>query len=332
MASYIGRRKFLATLLGGGAAAWPLAARAQQPAMPVVGFLSHGSAESDSDHSQAFRKGLNEAGFTDGRNVAIEYRWANFQLGRLPSLAADLVRRQAAVIAATGNLGTVLAAKEAAATTPIVFNVGIDPVKAGLVAALNKPGGNITGITSVNTQLGSKHVGLMHELLPNATRLALLVGDDLANVMDMITGAQEAAAALGLQIDMLYASTGGDIETALAGVVQKQASALIITPGNLFIQRRVQIAVLAVRDSVPAIYVNRVFPEAGGLMSYGSDWTDTFRQAGIYCGRILKGEKPADLPVLQQTKFHLVINLNTAKALRLQIPPTLLALADEVIE
>jgi len=306
--------------------------RAQQPAMPVVGFLSHGSAESDSDHSQAFRKGLNEAGFTDGRNVAIEYRWANFQLGRLPSLAADLVRRQAAVIAATGNLGTVLAAKEAAATTPIVFNVGIDPVKAGLVAALNKPGGNITGITSVNTQLGSKHVGLMHELLPNATRLALLVGDDLANVMDMITGAQEAAAALGLQIDMLYASTGGDIETALAGVVQKQASALIITPGNLFIQRRVQIAVLAVRDSVPAIYVNRVFPEAGGLMSYGSDWTDTFRQAGIYCGRILKGEKPADLPVLQQTKFHLVINLNTAKALRLQIPPTLLALADEVIE
>ena len=324
------RREFI-TLLGGGAA-WPLAARAQQAAMPVVGFLSHGSAESDSDHSQAFRKGLNEAGFTDGRNVAIEYRWANFQLGRLPSLAADLVRRQAAVIAATGNLGTVLAAKEAAATTPIVFNVGIDPVEAGLVAALNKPGGNITGITSVNTQLGSKHVGLMHELLPNATRLALLVGDDLANVMDMITGAQEAAAALGLQIDMLYASTGGDIETALAGVVQKQASALIITPGNLFIQRRVQIAVLAVRDSVPAIYVNRVFPEAGGLMSYGSDWTDTFRQAGIYCGRILKGEKPADLPVLQQTKFHLVINLNTAKALRLQIPPTLLALADEVIE
>ena len=324
------RREFI-TLLGGGAA-WPLAARAQQAAMPVVGFLSHGSAESDSDHSQAFRKGLNEAGFTNGRNVAIEYRWANFQLGRLPSLAADLVRRQAAVIAATGNLGTVLAAKEAAATTPIVFNVGTDPVKAGLVAALNKPGGNITGITSVNTQLGSKHVGLMHELLPNATRLALLVGDDLANVMDMITGAQEAAAALGLQIDILYASTGGDIETALAGVVQKQASALIITPGNLFIQRRVQIAVLAVRDSVPAIYVNRVFPEAGGLMSYGSDWTDTFRQAGIYCGRILKGEKPADLPVLQQTKFHLVINLNTAKALRLQIPPTLLALADEVIE
>ena len=326
------RRAFITQLVG-GLAAWPLAARAQQSTMPVIGFLSEGSAESDTYHLQAFRKGLDEAGFTDGRNVAIEYRWANFQPDRLPGLAADLVRRQAAVIAATGNLGTVLAAKGAATTIPIVFNVGVDPVKAGLVAALNKPGGNITGITSVNTQLGSKHVGLMHELLPNATRFALLVyREDPANVMDMITGAQEAAAALRLQIDILYASTGGEIETAIAGVVQKQAGALIITPANLFIQRRVQIATLAVRDGVPAIYVNRVFPEAGGLMSYGSDWTDTFRQAGVYCGRILKGEKPADLPVLQATKFHFVINLNTAKALRLQIPPTLLALADEVIE
>jgi putative tryptophan/tyrosine transport system substrate-binding protein len=326
------RRQFL-TLLGGAAAAWPLAARAQQAAVPMVGFLSEGSAEANIEHSEAFRKGLNEAGFTDGRNVAIEYRWASFQFDRLPGLAADLVRRQAAVIAATGSLVTMLAAKEAAATTPIVFNTGIDPVKAGLVAAFNKPGGNVTGITSVNPQLGTKYVGLMHELLPNATQLALLVNpEDLMNVMDMIAGAQEAAAALGLQIDILYASTGGEIETALAGVVQKQAGALIITPGALFLHRRVQIATLAVRDSVPAIYVNRAFPEAGGLMSYGSDWTDTFRQAGIYCGRILKGEKPADLPVLQPTKFHLVINLNTAKALRLQVPSTLLALADEVIE
>jgi putative ABC transport system substrate-binding protein len=323
-------RRALIALLGGAAAAWPLAARTQQPTLPVVGFLSQGSAESDTEHSQAFRKGLDEAGFTDGRNVAIEYRWANLQLDRLPGLAADLVRRQAAVIAATGNLASVLAAKEATATTPIVFNVGVDPVKAGLVAALNKPGGHITGITSVNTQLGSKLVGLMHELLPNATRLALLV-EDPANVMEMTTSAQ-AAAALGLQIEILYASTGGDIETALAGVAQKQAGALIIAPGNLFIQRRVQIATLAVRDGVPAIYVNRAFPAAGGLMSYGSDYTDTFRQSGVYCGRILKGEKPADLPVLPQTKFHLVINLSTAKALRLQIPPTLLALADEVIE
>jgi putative ABC transport system substrate-binding protein len=324
------RRREFVTLVG-GAAAWPLAARAQQPALPVVGFLSQGSVESDTEHTQAFRKGLNEAGFTDGRNVAIEYRWANLQLDRLPGLAADLVRRQAAVIAATGNLASVLAAKEATATTPIVFNVGVDPVKAGLVAALNKPGGHITGITSVNTQLGSKLVGLMHELLPNATRLALLV-EDPANVMEMTTSAQAAAAAFGLQIEILYASTGGDIETALAGVVQKQAGALIIAPGNLVLQRRVQIATLAVRDGVPAIYVNRAFPAAGGLMSYGSDYTDTFRQSGVYCGRILKGEKPADLPVLQQTKFHLVINLSTAKALRLQVPPTLLALADEVIE
>jgi putative ABC transport system substrate-binding protein len=326
------RRQFI-TLLGGAAAAWPLTARAQQANVPVVGFLSQGSAETDTDHSQAFRKGLSEAGFSDGRNIAIEYRWANFQVDRLPGLAADLVRRQAAVIAATTTLGTVLAAKEAAATTPIVFNIGFDPVKAGLVAALNKPGGHITGITSLNIQLGTKHVGLMHELQPNATRFGLLVyRDDPASVTDMITGAQEAAAALGLQIDTVYASTGGDIETALASVMQQQVGGLIITPANLFLQRRVQIAILAVRDSVPTIYVNRLFPEAGGLMSYGSDWTDTFRQVGIYCGRILKGEKPADLPVLQQSKFHLVINLSTAKALRLQIPPTLLALADEVIE
>jgi putative ABC transport system substrate-binding protein len=326
------RREFI-TLLGGAGVAWPLAAQAQQSAMPVVGFLSEGSAEANTEHSEAFHNGLNEAGFTDGRNVAIEYRWASFQFDRLPALAADLVRRQAAVIAATGSPATVLAAKEAAATIPIVFNTGIDPVKAGLVAAFNKPGGNITGITSVNPQLATKHVGLMHELLPSATRLALLANpEDGMNVMEMIAGAQEAAAALGLQIDILYASTAGELETALASIVQKQAGALIIAPGALFLHRRVQIAMLALRDGVPAIYVNRAFAEAGGLMSYGSDWTDTFRQSGAYCGRILKGENPADLPVLQQTKFHLVINLNTAKALRLQIPPTLLALADAVIE
>jgi putative tryptophan/tyrosine transport system substrate-binding protein len=331
MAIHIRRRELTAAL--GGVAAWPLAARAQQPAIPVIGFLSEGSAEAATEHAEAFRKGLNEAGFIDGRNVAIEYRWASFQFDRLPGLAADLVRRQVAVIAATANLVTVLAAKEATRTIPIVFNIGIDPVKAGLVAAFNKPGDNITGITSVNTQLGSKHVGLIHELLPNARRFALLVNPEArVNVMDMIAGAQEAAAAFGLQIDIFYASTAGELETALASIVQKQAGALIISPGGLFLHRRVQIAMLALRDGVPAIYVNRAFPEAGGLMSYGSDWTDTFRQAGVYCGRILKGENPADLPVLQQTKFHFVINLNTAKALRLQIPPTLLALADEVIE
>jgi ABC-type uncharacterized transport system substrate-binding protein len=323
------RREFI-TLVG-SAAAWPIAARAQQPAMPVVGFLHEGSPELNADHPEAFRKGLSEAGFIEGRNVAIEYRWAIVRYDRLPGLAADLVRRQVAVIAATG--GTVFAAKPATATIPIVFNTGVDPVKAGLVVALNKPGGNITGITTINTQLGTKWVGLMHELLPSATRFALLVNpEDRMNTIGMITDVQGATAALGLQVEILYASTSNELETALASVVQKQAGALMIVPGGFFLDRSVQIGTLALRDGVPAIYPNRAFPEAGGLMSYGSNWTDTFRQAGIYCGRILKGEKPADLPVQQQTKFHFVINLKTAKALRLQIPPTLLALADEVIE
>jgi putative ABC transport system substrate-binding protein len=326
------RREFI-SLLGGAAAAWPLAARAQQPAMPVIGFLSEGSPEANADLPAAFRKGLNEAGFIEDRNVAIEYRWASVQYDRLPGLAADLVSRQVAVIAATGSVATVFAAKEATATIPIVFNIGVDPVKTGLLVALNKPGGNITGITSVNIQLGTKWVGLMHELLPSATRFAVLVNpEDRINVVGMITDVQAAAATLGLQVEVLYASTSNELETALASVVQKQAGALMIVPGGLFIDRRVQIATLALRDGVPAIYANRAFPEAGGLMSYGSNWTDTFRQAGVYCGRILKGEKPADLPVQQATKFHLVINLKTAKALGLQIPDRLLALADEVIE
>src|SRR6516162_6131360 len=328
----IGRRELLAAL-GGAAVAWPLAARAQQAAMPLVGFLSDSSPETNADLSAAFRKGLNEAGFTEGRNVAIEYRWASAQFDRLPGLAADLVRRQVAVIAATGSVPTVLAAKEATATIPIVFNAGVDPVKAGLVVALNKPGGNLTGITSINNQLGSKWVGLMRELLPSVTRLAVLINPEARmNTVDMVTDVQAAAAAVGLQVEVLSASTSSELATALASVVQKQAGALMITPDPLFLDRRAQIAILALYHEVPAIYVNRAFPEVGGLMSYGSDWTDTFRQVGVYCGRILKGEKPADLPVQQQTKFHFVINLKTAKALRLQIPPTLLALTDEVIE
>jgi len=326
------RRAFI-TLLGGAAAAWPLAARAQQPAMPLVGFLSDSSPETNADLSAAFRKGLNEAGFTEGRNVAIESRWASAQFDRLPGLAADLVRRQVAVIAATGSLPTVLAAKEATATIPIVFNTGADPVKAGLVVALNKPGSNLTGITSVNNQLGSKWVGLMHELLPSATRFAVLVNPKFRmNTVDMVTDVQAAAAAVGLQVEVLSASTSSELETALASVVQKPAGALMITPDPLFLDRRAQIATLALHHGVPAIYVNRAFPEVGGLMSYGSNWTDTYRQVGVYCGRILKGATPADLPVQQQTKFLLVINLKTAKALGLRIPDRLLALADEVIE
>ena len=221
----------------------------------------------------------------------------------------------------------------AAAPPSSVMNIGVDPVKAGLVAALNKPGGNVTGITSVNAQIGSKWVGLMRELLPSVTRLAVLINPEVRmNTVDMVTDVQAAAAAVGLQVEVLSASTSSELETALASVVQKQAGALMITPDPLFLDRRAQIAILALYHEVPAIYVNRAFPEVGGLMSYGSDWTDTFRQVGVYCGRILKGEKPADLPVQQQTKFHFVINLRTAKALRLQIPPTLLALTDEVIE
>jgi putative tryptophan/tyrosine transport system substrate-binding protein len=326
------RREFI-TLLGGAAATWPLAARAQQPAMPVVGFLAADSPDANADLATAFRKGLNETGFIEGQNVAIEYLWANLQFDRLPSLAADLVRRQVAVIAATGSVATVFAAKAATTTIPIVFNIGVDPVKAGLVAALNKPGGNITGITSVNNQLGTKWVGLMHELLPSATRFAVLADPkDPMNVEDVIADVQRAAAALGLQVAVLYASTSNELEMSLADFVQMQSAALMITPTALFLGQRAQIAALALRKGVPAIYANRRFPEAGGLMSYGSNWTDTFRQSGVYCGRILKGAKPADLPVQQGTRFDFVINMKTARALRLTIPPTLLALADEVIE
>jgi putative tryptophan/tyrosine transport system substrate-binding protein len=325
------RREFIAGI--GGAAAWPVVAHAQQSTMPVVGFLAAESPDVSADLSTAFRRGLNEAGFIEGRNVTIEYRWANLQLDRLTGLVADLVRRQVAVIAATGSVSTVLAAKEATTTIPIVFNIGVDPVKAGLVAALNKPGGNLTGITSVNNQLGTKWVGLLHELLPNATRFAVLANpEDQMNVNDMIADIRRGAAALGLQVEVLHANTGGDLETAIVGVVRKQAAALMISPSSLFLDRRAQIAMLALREGVPAIYANRNFAEAAGLMSYGSNWTDTFRQSGVYCGRILKGEKPSDLPVMQPTKFELVINLKTAKSLGLAIPETLLATADEVIQ
>ena len=327
------RRTFIAGL--GSAVAWPVAAQAQaqQKQMPVVGFIAAESSDRNADLPAAFRRGLNEAGFIEGRDVAIEYRWANLQLDRLPSLAADLVRRQVAVIAATGSVATALAAKQATTTIPIVFNIGVDPVKEGLVAAFNKPGGNITGITSVNNQLGTKWVGLMHELLPNAMRFAVLADPkDPMNVVAMITDMQRGAAALGLQLEVLYASTSRELETSIVDVKQKQAAALMITPSALFLDQRAQIATLASRDGVPAIYANRNCPAAGGLMSYGSNWTDTFRQSGIYCGRILRGEKPSDLPVMQAIKFELVINLKIAKALGLTIPETLLATADEVIE
>ena len=325
------RRDVMSLLAGGAAVAWPLAARAQQAAMPVVGFVN--DSEATTDLATAFRNGLSEAGLVEGRNVAIEYRWANSQYDQVPRLVADLLRHQVAVIAATGSIETVVAAKEATATIPIVFTTGGDPVKAGLVAALNKPGGNITGITSTNAQLGAKWIGLMHDLLPNATRFALLVNPRVrANTARMATDIQGAAATIGLQVEVLYAETVSELETALASAAQRRAGALMIAPDALFLDRRAQIAALALHHGLPAIYVNRAFPEAGGLMSYGTDWTDTFRQVGVYCGRILKGAKPTDLPVQQATKFHFVINLKTTKALGLTISDNLLTLADEVIE
>jgi putative ABC transport system substrate-binding protein len=325
----IGRRELLAAL--GGAAAWPLAARAQQPEMPVVGFLS--DFAENADLATAFRNGLGEAGFVEGRNVAIEYRWADSQYDQVPRLVADLVRRQVAVIAVTGTLDTALAAKEATATIPIVFTTGNDPVKAGLLAALNKPGGNITGVTTMNAQLGSKWVGLMHDLLPKATRLVLLVNPGARTMSaEMVAETQDAATAIGLQIEVVYAGSSGELDTALAAAAQKRAGALMIVPDALFLDRCVHIAELALHHRLPAIYVNRAFPEAGGLMSYASDWTDTFRQVGVYCGRILNGAKPADLPVQLSTRFRFVINLKTAKALGLNISDNFLTLADEVIE
>jgi putative tryptophan/tyrosine transport system substrate-binding protein len=325
------RREFI-ILLGGGAAASPLAARAQQLIMPVVGFLGLLLPETSATMVTAFRKGLSEAGFLEGSNVAIEYRWASNEYGRLPDLAADLAHRPVSVIAATGSLAAALAAKEATATVPIVFNTGTDPVRTSLVPTINRPGGNITGVSTMNFELGTKWLGLLHESVPGAKHAALLV-DGSPESKYLIADVQASGLASGLQIEVLRAGTIDQITTALADVGQKHAGTLlIIAPGPVFLDHRVEIATLALRYGMPSLYANRAFAEAGGLISYGSDFTDTFRQAGIYCGRILKGERPADLPVQLATRFEFVINLKTAKALYLQIPPTLLALTDEVIE
>jgi putative ABC transport system substrate-binding protein len=326
------RREFI-MLLGGAWAAWPLVARAQQPAMPVIGFLYGGSPEPNAKLVAAFRKGLTETGYFEGQNVAIEFRWANNQLDRLPELAADLVHRRVAMIAALGGTTPPLAAKAATTTIPIVFAIGNDPIQAGLVASLNRPGGNVTGINTMNSDLGAKWLGLLHDLLPGATRFAVLVNLEQRLMAEvMIRDVQAAASTIGRQIEVLYASTNRDIDTAFVNLVQKRAEALLIMTDALFLERRAQLATLALRHAVPAIYAIRDFPEAGGLMSYGSSYVDIFRQAGIYAGRILKGEKPADLPVMQATKFEFVINLKTATALGLTIPSGVLAIADEVIE
>jgi putative ABC transport system substrate-binding protein len=324
------RRAFIA-LIGGAAVAWPLPARAQQPAMPVIGFLNGASAWEYAPLVDAFRQSLGESGYFEGRNVAVEYRWAEGHYDRLPTLAADLVRRQVTVIAAAGGTQAALVAKAATTAIPIVFSIGADPIAAGLVTSLNRPGGNLTGVVTLAVELGPKRLELAHEMVPAASSAALLVNPSDATQAD-IKKSQEAARALGLQLHILRAGSERELDMAFAAVLQLRAGALVINADAFFNSRSEQLAELALRHRVPAFYQYRQFAAAGGLASYGSRLADAYRQVGIYTGRILKGEKPADLPVQQATKVELIINLKTAKALGLEIPPTLLARADEVIE
>jgi ABC-type uncharacterized transport system substrate-binding protein len=325
------RREFI-RLFVGAAAVGPLAARAQQPAMPVVGFLHSGSPEPNINRVAAFRKGLAEAGYVEGQNVAIEFRWAAGQDDRLPDLAADLIRRRVAVIATPASTPASLAAKAATTSIPIVFAVAADPVALGLVASLNRPGGNATGVSFLFVELVSKQLGMLRELAPGANRFVALVNPNTAFTDAVVKDLQASASALGLPIEILRAGTAREIDAAFANVVQKPGGALLVGPDPFFTSRRPQIVTLAARHALPAIYDVREFAEIGGLMSYGANVVNGYQLTGIYVGRVLKGEKPADLPVVQPTKFELVVNLNTARALGIAIPNTLLALADEVIE
>ena len=326
-------RRELITLLGGAAAAWPLAAHAQQPAMTVVGLVNGRSPEASVRIARAFRNGLNEAGWVEGQNVMVEYHWLDGQYDRLPSLMADLVRRQVAVIATPGSNAAALAAKAATTTIPIVFGVGEDPVKLGLVASLARPGGNATGINFFAQEVTAKRLGLLHELVPKAVRIAVLVNPGNTSTAEAtLREVPEAARALGLQIQALNASTSREIEAAFATLVRERADALLVAGDGFLISRRVQFATLATRHGVPTAYGVREHVEAGGLMSYGTELLDMYRQAAVYTGQILKGAKPADLPVLQSTKFEFVINLQTARALGIDVPNSIQLLADEVIE
>jgi putative ABC transport system substrate-binding protein len=327
----VNRRELIAGL-GGAAVAWPLAARAQQAAMPLVGFLHDGSAESRIHLAAAFRAGLAEAGFIEHRNVVVEYRWAEDQFDRLPALVAELVQGQAAVIVTPGSPAAALAAKAATSTIPIVFSVGSDPVKLGLVNSLNRPGGNITGVSYFTQELGPKRLGLLRELMPGGAEVFVLANPKAPATDSFVNDLQAAAAAVGQQLFVLHMSTIQEMIAAFPVMAQRHTPAFVIAPDPLFTSRRVQLVLLATRYAVPAIYSSREFAEIGGLMSYGTNLADLYRQVGVYAGRILKGAKPADLPVMQPTKFEFVVNLAAAKALGLTVPGTLLARADEVIE
>jgi putative tryptophan/tyrosine transport system substrate-binding protein len=325
------RRRHFITLLGGAAAAWPLAARAQ-PAMPVIGFLHAGSPGERVHLITALREGLRASGYLEGQNVVIDYRWAEDQFDRLPGLATELVRRGASVIATPAGTVAALAAKKATTKIPIIFGSENDPLKAGLVASFNRPEGNLTGVYFLSGGLVGKRLGLIRELLPQVDLVGLLLNPNDPLTDAITTEVREVASAVGQRIEVLHASNSREIDVAFASLLQKRASALVLGPGPLFFTRRVQLVTLATRHAIPTIYVSREFAQAGGLMSYGSDLAEVWRQVGEYAGRVLKGAKPGDLPVMQSTKLELVINLQTARALDLEIPPMLLARADEVLE
>lgn len=326
------RREFI-TFVGGAAAAWPLATRAQQSAMPVIGFVTGRSADGSATVAAAFRKGLNETGYVEGQNVVVEYHWLDGQYDRVPALMADLVRRRAAVIVTPSIATVALAAKAETATIPIVFGIGEDPVRVGLVGSLARPGGNVTGANFFATEVAAKRLRLLHDLLPKAVRIAVLVNPASAsNTESTLREVQEAAPALGLKIEILNATTIGEIDAAFAALARERPDALFVGPDGFFTSRRGQFATLTAVNKIPATYSNREYVAAGGLMSYGTNLTEVFHQVGAYTGNILKGAKPADLPVVQSTKLEFVLNLQTARALGLAVPPSLLSIADDVIE